>query len=268
MVLRMRFLAVTVGVCLAAGVCCAEGAKTAPAAGTGAAMTATAIDQRALDTLKLMCDTLGAAKTMSFRARSLVPIKGPSGIWVSLFGDSRVVVQGPDKLFAETRGDFFPYDFYFDGTTVTAYAPTKNVYATKEEPGTVDALIRKAYREEGRSFPYADILVAQSYAVLTEGLVNAVYVGETTLATGKTKHLAFINKNVEWQIWIGADDHLPRFVNATYLDDTAEPSYAVEFFDWKIGETVPDGTFTFKNASQAAKVDFKSPKVSEEAAAI
>jgi hypothetical protein len=44
-------------------------------------------------------------------------------MWVSLFGTASVVKEGADKLFAETRGDFFPYDFYFDGKAVTAYTP-------------------------------------------------------------------------------------------------------------------------------------------------
>jgi len=220
---------------------------------------ATSLDPRALDALKLMSDTLAQAKSVRFDARSMAPIKSPQGIWVSLFGTARVVKQGGDKLFAETRGDFFPYDFYFDGKTVTAYSPTKNFYAEKPALGTIDDVIETAYREEGKSFPYADILVAEPYKVLTEGLLKAVYVGQSTIGGVKTDHLVFINKSVEWQIWIGVADHLPRLVYANYMDDISEPSYTVGFLNWKLNEPVNPGTFVFQNTSRAAKVEFRNP---------
>ncbi len=227
--------------------------------------SAAPLDQRALDTLKLMSDTLSQATSLRFEARSMVPLKSPNGMWISLYGTSRVVKEGSEKLFAETRGDFFPYDFYFDGKTVTAYSPAKNLYAEKPMSGTVDDVIEAAYREEGKTFPYADILVSQPYDVLTEGLVKAAYVGQSTLlplsgaASVKTDHLAFSNKGVEWQIWIDTVDHLPRMVCATYLGSAGEPSYTVEFGAWSINETVAPETFVFQNVSNAAKVEFRNP---------
>ena len=234
-------------------------AKVAPAQVVPPQPAATSLDPRAMDTLKLMSDTLSQAKSLRFETRSMVPVKSPNGIWVSLFGTSRVVKEGSDKLFAETRGDFFPYDFYFDGKTVTAYTPGKNLYAEKAAPGTVDDVIEAAYREEGKSFPYADILVAEPYSVLTGGLVKAVYVGKSTVGGVKTDHLFFSNKGVDWQIWIGADDHLPRLVYANYMDDISEPSYTVGFLNWKINAPVPPETFLFQNTSKAAKVEFRNP---------
>ena len=226
---------------------------------------APAIDHRALDMLKKMSDALSQAKTVSFQARSMVPIRTSDGTWVNLYGISRVVMQGPDKLFANTAGDFAPYDFYFDGKMITRYSPDKNLYAVKEEPGTIDDMIEKAYRENGKSFPYADILVSEPYGVMTNGLISALYIGQSTIrslsgqGSVKTSHLAFSNEGVEWQIWIGVEDYLPRLVCATYLDDAREPSYTVEFGDWKINEPVAPETFIFKNVSQAAKVEFCNP---------
>ena len=230
-----------------------------------AAAPAQVIDQRALDMLKKMSDTLSQAKTVSFQARSMVPVRTPDGVWINLYGTSRVVMQGPDKLFASTGGDFASYDFYFDGKTITAFAPNKNLYAAKAAPATIDAMIEEAYQKDGKSFPYADILVSEPYTVLTKGLTSAYYVGQSILkplsgAGGvKTDHLVFSHEGVQWQIWIDVADHLPRMVCATYLDDEGEPSYTVEFGDWKLNETVSPETFIFNNASQAAKVEFRNP---------
>jgi hypothetical protein len=120
-------------------------------------------------------------------------------------------------------------------------------------------VIEAAYREEGKSFPYADILVAEPYKVLAEGLVTALYVGTSTIGGVKTDHLVFANKGVEWQIWIGVEDHLPRLVYANYFDDVSEPSYTVGFLNWKVDAPVPSETFVFKNTSGAAKVEFRNP---------
>lgn len=226
---------------------------------------ASAIDQRALDVLKKMSDTLSQAKTVSFQARSMIPFRTPDGTWINLYGTARVVMQGPDKLFTSTTGELAAHDFYFDGKTITSYSPAKNLYAVKAAPSTIDAMIDEAYETDGKSFPYADILVSDPYAVLTEDLVKAFYVGQSTIqplsggGSVKADHLVFSNKEVEWQIWIDTEDHMPRMVCATYLDDVKEPSYTVEFGDWKLNEQVTPETFIFKNTSQAAKVEFRDP---------
>lgn len=263
----VRRYAVTAAVC-AALVCFIAASVPAQEAAAPKPAAQAAIDQRALDILKKMSDAITQAKTVQFQARSMVPIRSPGGLWIDLFGMSRVVMQAPDKLFAETGGDRAKHDFYYDGKTITMYSPDKNLYAVKEAAPTVDAMIEAAYREDGKSFPYADLLVADPYAVLTKGLKGATYVGQSTLVplSGKgmikTDHLAFINEGVEWQIWIGADDHLPRLVSATYLDDVREPSYTVELGDWKLNEPVDAATFVFTNATKAPKVEFRKPSFS------
>ena len=240
-------------------------AAAAPKPAPQAQASAVSLDKRALDALKLMSDTIAQAKTIQFQARSMVPIKTPGGMWINLYGTSRVIMQGPDKLFASTAGDFAPHDFYFDGKTITRYSPDKNLYAVKDSPGTIDDMVEKAYKEEGKSFPYADILISEPYAVMTASLTSALYIGQSTIRplSGpggvKTDHLVFSNKGVQWQIWIGADDHLPRLVVATYFDDASEPSYTVEFGDWKINEPVGADVFIFKNVSNAAKIEFRNP---------
>lgn len=260
---KLRLIAALLVIFLAgaAGQGCAE-----QAAQPKDAAPAPVIDQRALDMLKKMSDTLSQAKTIRFQARSMTPIKTPAGVWINLYGTSKVVMKGPDKLFASTAGDFAAHDFYFDGKNITMYSPAKNLYSVRQAPATIDAMIAQAYKEDGKSFPYADLLVSEPYAVLTDGLVVALYVGQSMIrplsgAGGvKADHLVFSHKGVEWQIWIDAGDRLPRLVVATYLDETNEPSYTVEFGDWKIDEPVSADVFEFKNTTNAAKVEFKKPE--------
>ncbi|HPS21021.1 MAG TPA: DUF2092 domain-containing protein [Candidatus Omnitrophota bacterium] len=217
-------------------------------------------DKKALDILKKMSDTITQAKTVSFETRSMIPVKGPGDIWVDLHGASRVVMGGKDKLFVETRGDFSHYDLYVNGKTITAYAPEKNVYAVKEGPGTIDAMIENTYKNKERTFPFADILVSDPYAVLTKDVKKAVFVGYSDIDGIRTEHLAFVCEGVEWQIWIGAEDHLPRLINATFAGTDMEPSQIVKISAWKIDGEVDAGSFDFKNTTGAVQVEFKKPQ--------
>lgn len=235
-----------------------KGAETEAGAGTAAAVKST-IDQHALDLLKAMSQTLSAAKTRSFSVQSMIPFKKQDGPWVLLLGSSRVVTQGADKLFVETRGDLFPFDFFYDGKTITYFAPKQNFYAQKEAPGTIDEMIENGYQNGEGSFVYAEILMVDPYPVLTKDLLSAIYVGKSTVGTTKTDHLALSNDGVDWQIWIDEKTRLPRLVSATYVDHPGEPDYTVEFKDWKLDEPVSDETFAFRNTSKAAKIDYQSP---------
>ncbi|MBI4971307.1 MAG: DUF2092 domain-containing protein [Candidatus Omnitrophica bacterium] len=240
---------------------CALGLVMTTASAWAQDTVTSALDQRALDELKLMSDTISKAATISFETKSMVPVKAPSGIWINLYGDSKVVMQGPDKLFVRTAGDLAPNDFYFDGKNITSYSASKNLFAVRPAPATVEAVIDEAYRDEGKSFPFADILVSEPYSVLTDGLTSAFYVGRSTIGGVLTSHLAFSHQGQEWQIWIGVEDHLPRLVCATYLEDVREPSYTAEFKDWKLNEPVDAQTFVYQNTTNAAMTEFRSPAV-------
>ena len=139
-------------------------------------------DERALKLLKSMSDTLAQAKTLSFRSRSLVPTAGPNGQWITLFVRSRVVIQRPDKLFVEMRGDVSPNDLYYNGRTWTAVAPNEKFYSQRELAGqTIDAMIEEAYAKQDDLFPFADVLWSDVYGQLTKELSTALYVGRSTM---------------------------------------------------------------------------------------
>ena len=221
-------------------------------------------DERAIKVLKGMTDTLAQAKTLSFRARSLVPTAGPNGQWISLLGTSRVAMQRPDKLFVKTRGDIFPNDLYLDGKTWTAIAPNERFYAQRPAPGpTIDALIDEAYAKSDDPFPFADVLPSDAYARFTRDLSSALYVGRSTIGGAKVDHLAFTGKAVDWEIWIGVTDRLPRFVMGTYRDLERSPTFWVEFADWKVNPPIDPKTFTPVIPAGSKKIEFKQERTGQ-----
>jgi len=217
-------------------------------------------DERALALLKDMSDTLAKAQTMRFTVRSLIPFAAPTGQQISLFGTTRVAMQRPDKLFAENRGELFPHNLYFNGTTVTTIGTEKRFYAQQpSSASTIEALIEKAHPGSDALAPFVDLLVGDPFARLTEGMVGAMLVGQSTLDAVNTDHLAFSGAGVDWEIWIGIKDKLPRLMVVHYRGGERHPTFTATFSDWKLGAPIAAQTFNANIPKDAVKIDFKLP---------
>jgi hypothetical protein len=217
-------------------------------------------DERALDLLKGMSDTLAKAQTLGFQVRSLVPFATPFGQQISLFGTSRVAMRRPDQLFVETHGELFPHNLYFNGKTVTAIGVDKRFYAQQPAAAsTIEALIQKEHPGSDALAPFVDLLVADPYARLTEGLSGALLVGQSTIEAVVTDHLAFSGSGVDWEIWIGSKDKLPRLMIVHYRGGERQPTFMATFSDWKLGAPIPAATFNAVIPKGAVKIEFKLP---------
>jgi hypothetical protein len=69
---------------------------------------------------------------LRFQYRGLLPVTGPTGQYVNLMASASVVMQRPDRLRVQARGDLFPSDLFHDGKTVTVVAANPKVYAQRE----------------------------------------------------------------------------------------------------------------------------------------
>lgn len=215
-------------------------------------------DERALALLKSMSDTLAGAKTLSFRVRGIVPTPSPTGQFVSLFASSRVVMQRPDKLFVEARGDLFPSDSFYDGKTVTVIGADRKFYAQRDAAGgAIEALMQSVQPGSDATAPFLDLLVADPYAFLTKDFSSALWVGQSTIGGVKTEHLAFTAPGLDWEVWIGAADKLPRLMVVSYRTGERQPTFTVELSEWKLNAPVPAKTFSAAIPQGAVKLEFK-----------
>lgn len=239
---------------------CAQGPAAAQdkTAAAAAAPAKDIKDLRALAALKAMSGTLANARTLSFKVRGIVPTPAPTGQYVSLFASSRVVMQRPDKLFVEARGDLFPSNTYYDGKTVTAVGVEGRFYAQREAAGgAIEALMKGVQPASDATAPFLDLLVADPYVLLTQDLASALWVGQSTVGGVKTDHLAFTAPGLDWEIWIGTADKLPRLMVVSYRTGERQPTFTVEFSDWKLNTPVPAKTFVASIPKGAAKLEFK-----------
>ncbi len=240
----------------------AQGAAApSPSPDAGIASLGARLEPKAIDLLKAMSARLAGAKSMSFTALSTYesPSRyGPPLVYTTL---SEVTLQRPDKLRIITSGDGPPSEFYYDGRTMTAYAPEEGFVAMAEAPPTIDATLNAAYDSAAIYFPFTDAMVADPYAEIADGLKVAFVIGQSKIVGGVTSDIiAIANDKVFVQLWIGAEDKLPRRIRAVYLDDPARLRHDVEFSNWKLDPTIPADAFSSDKASSAKRIPFARPE--------
>jgi hypothetical protein len=257
---------VALGTLLAAGAVAQQAAQPSPAhksskqeAATGAAFQP-GLEPRAIEILKAASARLAAAKSMAFTA--VVSYEGPSLLGPPLIYStkSQVTVLRPNKLKVITLGDGPPSEFYYDGKLMMAYAPTENLVAVADAPPTIDAALAAAYDSAAIYFPFMDVIVSDPYKDFADGMTTAFYIGQSKVVEGTTTDMvAFVTQNVFAQIWVGAEDKLPRRLYAVYLNDPARLRHVLELSNWQLDVAAAADAFGSAKAASATRIAFKRP---------
>jgi hypothetical protein len=218
------------------------------------------LEPKAIDLLKAASNRLAAAHSMSFTA--VVTDESPSRLAIPLAytTKSEVVMQRPNKLRVITLGDGPASEFYYDGKIMMAYAPAEDLVAVADAPATIDETMEVAYHVAAVYFPFDDVLVSDPYKDIAEDLRLAFYVGQSNVVGGtRTDIVAYDTGGVFIEIWIGADDKLPRMLRAIYVDDPLRLRHQLELSDWKIDPTLSPDVFGSAKAAAAKHIKFARP---------
>ena len=258
-----RMLLVSCGVALAATAVAQQPVPPAKTAAKKPAAPAvrTEIEPRAMELLKAMSARLAAAKTMSFTAA--VGYEFPSRYGPPIIYTTRyhVAMQRPNQLRIVTPGDGPSSEFYFDGKTMTAFAPIENLAAVAAAPATIEAALVNAYATAKIYYPFSDLLVDDPFAALTRNTVLAFYVGRSGVVGGTpTDMVVWANSGVFVQIWIGVDDKLPRRIRAIFQQDPQRLRHEMDITNWQLDQPIPPETFAVAaRIKDAGRMPFAGP---------
>src|SRR6266702_545782 len=222
------------------------------------------LEPRAIEILKEASARLAAAHSMSFTA--VVSYESPSRLGPPLVYSthSDVTMQRPDKLKVVTLGDGPASDFYYDGKTMTAFAPAEKLVAVADAPPTIDGALRAAFDAGAIYFPFSDVIVADPYKDLAEGLTTAFYIGQSNVVAATTTDMvAYVTGDVFVQIWVGAQDKLPRRIYAIYLSDRARLRHVLELSNWQLDISVPETAFNAADVAGAQRIAFARPDATD-----
>jgi hypothetical protein len=233
-------------------------AKAKPVA--AAVETKPVLEPKAIELLKASCARLAAAHSMSFTAEVTYESPSRMGFPLAYTTKSEVVMQRPDKLRVVTVGDGPASEFYYDGKMMMAYAPAEDLVAVSDAPPTLDETMEVAYHVAAIYFPFDDVIVSDPYKDISDDLRMAFYIGQSNVVGGTTTDMiAYDTGGVFVEIWIGADDRLPRMLRAIYGDDPMKLRHRLELSNWHIDPNVSADFFTSDKATNAKHIKFARP---------
>jgi hypothetical protein len=218
------------------------------------------IEPQAQAALRRMSDYLAGLKSFRVDTTTVDEKITKTGQKIQELKESRVALRRPHELWIERVGPAGHGVFRYDGKQFSIYSPLRNAYAIAPAPGTLEAAIDHARDRLGIDAPAGDLLVSDSYAALTEGIVTGRYVGLEPIGGAWAHHLAMSGKVVDWQIWIqdGAQPVPLRYV-ITSKDMPSSPQFTVELRNWEPNAPLSDAIFTFTPPRGAKRVEFVIP---------
>lgn len=218
------------------------------------------LEPKAIEILKATSSKLAGAHTLTFQAVETFESLSRQGVPLVYGNKFDTVLQRPNKLRVILAGDGPASEFYYDGKMVMAYAPAENLVAVADAPSTIDKTLELVYHSAGIYFPFTDLIVADPYGDMAPGLKHAYYIGQSKVVAGITTDIvAFAGNGIFAEMWVGAEDKLPRVVHAIYVDDPDQLRHNLILSDWKIDSSVSDDFFTSSSASSAKHMEFAHP---------
>ena len=161
--------------------------------------------------LRAMSEYLASANEFSFHTDIGYDALLSTGEKVKYGAQSEISVRRPDGLLVSSVGDEYTRQVFFDGSTITLFNVSENLYAVTEVPPQLDTALDLMFEKFGLVVPVADFVYADPYAVLTENVEFDSVLGEHACGEKRCHHLLFTQEVIDWQIWIEIGPHpVPR----------------------------------------------------------
>ncbi len=211
------------------------------------------IDPQAHEVLRAMSDKLAAARQFSFHTSRTIDAALVLGTSINESAQVDMSISRPNKIKITMATNQGPRQLLYEGNKVTTYNEKRNEYASEEAPATIDGVIDSVSGDWGVRPPLSDILVSNPYSSLTRegGVVR--HAGTETIEGVTCDHLNAVQQSLNWDLWIGQKDRLPRKLVITIKARDGSPKISSLVSNWNLAPRFPADLFTIKipeNASQ------------------
>jgi hypothetical protein len=227
----------------------------APESTAPAPVVSTQVD----DLLKQMADYIGSAEQFTFHADIIFDHVLPSGQKLQFSATEDVALQRPGRLYVEWSGDLGDRQFWYDGKSVTLYDPATPFYASEAAPPAIDSMLGGLIPRLNFSPPLADFLYKDPYQSVRGNIQYGFYLGLNDVDGRSCHTLAFVEKDIDWQIWIDAGPQLtPCKLVITYKAMPAQPQFIADFTDWDFAPRIAAPVFTPTLPAGTQKIPFQT----------
>ena len=245
----MRRIAMGVLICVLA-------APTAPWAQEGKAL-----DPAALAILHRMADHLRSLTSFRLEAQVEYDALQRDGQTIEFGSTREVAVRRPDRIRAEASDrSGARRSLYYDGRRVTVLDQANGVYASAEQTGDVDAILRYSEQQLGMPIPLGELLSSELGKQLDRNLVFAALVGAEAIDGVRCDHLALRNGDRGIQLWVQQGEMpLLRRISITWEQAPGRPQFRARITKWEPSARLPDSLFVFEPPEGVERIRFHAP---------
>jgi len=216
----------------------------------------TKLESEPANLLKGMSDYVKSQAAISFTYDANLEVVTGEKQKLDLASSGTLALRRPDLLRTTRTGGFADLESTFDGKTLSILGKNMNAYTRIAIPGDLDNLINQLKDTYNRPLPAADLLLSDPFTALMADVVDVKDLGSGVVGGMECDHLAFRNKDVDWQIWIsqGSNPRPCRYVITTTAMQ-GSPEYSIQIGNWKTGVEVTDKNFEFQPPQGAQQID-------------
>lgn len=235
------------------------GVASAAWAQAPAAAPAPQIDERALEIVRRMSGQIAAAQRMRVTIELAYDAVQRDGEVIEYGATRQLAVRRPDhfRVDAVTR-DGAHRTLVYDGRRLALADAQRNVYATAERTGDIDATLAYLHDELGIPTPLAELFSKDLPEQLARESQSARWIDQQSIGGVLCDHLAFRNPEAGLQLWVAAaGDPLPRRVVIVYERANGRPQFRADLRDWDLSPRLSDSVFAFEPAKSAERIHFR-----------
>jgi hypothetical protein len=225
---------------------------TSSAASTTPAST-TERDPDAVKALERMGDYLRTLKSFQIRSATSRDEVLDDGQNVEYDGLVDMIVDRPNRLRAEVTSDKQQRTYFYNGSSLSIWAPRVNYFAMMPAPPTIRELADTLTSKYDIELPLVDLFY-WSDRKSTADIVSATDLGASQVDGVTCQHYAYRQEGADWQVWIQLGGYpLPRKLVIRTTTDEARPRFAA-VMAWNLAPSFNDAAFTFVPPSDAHKI--------------
>ena len=171
------------------------------------------------------------------------------------------LVQRPDHMMVDIRGDGTHRRIYYNGKTMTVVGVKVGKYVTFPLTGTLNEVMTSAYDNFGIDFPLQDLFRWGDPSSDVVPPTAGYRIGDAMIGDQKVVQYAFTQPGVDFQIWLDetGTQTLPRKLVITNTENPAQPQY-VAYFRWNQAPGIAVNAFTFTPGPNDKLIDFGTAK--------
>jgi len=214
------------------------------------------IDPQAAEILQNMSYFLGSKSEYTFKADAMfdVLISGERKIQYS--AQETVFVQKPDKFTIEYVTDIGGYKIWYTAGQTTILSLPTNDFTLTTLPGSIDQALNKLLEQYKFAPALSEFLFINTFREMTQNVTSGAYFGSSKVFGTNCNHLAFVQDNIDWQIWIDAGRRpVPRKLVITYKNLPGSPQFIAIIKDWVTDKPITGYAFKADIPNINSRVD-------------